>query len=132
MNRSYPNPDMVPYATTAPASFPCQLTTQDPGKNIPIHYHSAYMDAEGNGNTDVDSGHFHRIKGGKVQIDPSDGHTHGLTMLPCGPSAPQNMTRYDGRAQLMGPLEGLPWKWIIGGGVLLGILAVVFIRKSDD
>lgn len=116
-----------------PATFPCQLTTQDPGKNIPIHNHSAYMDAEGVGNTDVAAGHFHRIARGKVQIDPSDGHTHGLTMLPCGPSAPQAMTRNDGPVTLMGPLDGIPWKWILGGLAVAGVIvgAVVYMRRGD-
>jgi hypothetical protein len=89
----YPNPDAVVYASTLPPRFPCQLTTTDTGKSYPMHNHGAWIDREGNGNTDVDAGHFHRVRGGRVLADPSDGHTHQLTMLPCGAGAPQRVAR---------------------------------------
>jgi hypothetical protein len=93
MERRYPDPDAVPYPRTLPPRFPCQLTTETTSRVYPTHQHDAWMDKEGNGNTDLDAGHFHRIRGGKVHPDPTDGHTHELTMLPCGAGAPQTVAR---------------------------------------
>lgn len=89
----YPNPDAVQYARPMPPGFPCQLTTQTTGKSYPIHNHGAWLNAQGDGNTDVDSGHFHRVRGFKVLPDQSDGHTHEMTMLPCGAGAPRTVGR---------------------------------------
>lgn len=89
----YPDPDAVVYASTLPMSYPCQMTTRDTGKGYPIHSHGAWIDKAGNGNTDADAGHFHRVREGRVLPDESDGHTHQLTMLPCGAGAPQSMAR---------------------------------------
>jgi hypothetical protein len=86
MHRRYPDTTKVLYQTTAPPKFVCQLTTRDGGRlgMYPIHLHSAFMDVHGEGATDVIASHFHRIRNGRVLPDPSDGHTHRLTGLPCG------------------------------------------------
>lgn len=76
-----------------PPRFPCQMTSESQGRTYPTHSHGAWIDKEGNGNTDLDSGHFHRVRGFKVYPDASDGHTHELTMLPCGAGAPQTVAR---------------------------------------
>jgi hypothetical protein len=89
VRNEYPNPADVVYARPLPPGFPCQQTTTNTGKNVPMHKHGAWLNAEGTGNTDVDSGHYHRVRDFKVQPDPSDGHTHALTMLPCGAGAPR-------------------------------------------
>lgn len=82
-----------------PPRFPCQITTQTPSKIYPLHNHGAWIDKDGNGNTDVDAGHFHRVRNFKLIADQSDGHTHQLTTLPCGAGAPITVPR-DG--QMMG------------------------------
>jgi hypothetical protein len=80
----YPNPDAIVYPTTQPPPFPPQLTSRDAGKLYPIHSHSAFVNAEGDGVTDVVASHYHRVRGGRVLPDASDGHTHRLTGLPAG------------------------------------------------
>jgi len=84
--RSYPDPERVDALrlTTAPPAYAPQLTTRASGRLSPVHDHSAFLDFEGNGVTDVVASHFHRVKYGKVQVNDSDGHTHGLTGLPSG------------------------------------------------
>jgi hypothetical protein len=83
----YPDPENVVYPTTLPPGFPCELTSRDAGKMYPIHDHGAYLNADGDGTTDVTAGHYHRVRGGRVLPDESDGHTHRLTGLPCGAGA---------------------------------------------
>lgn len=83
----YPDPGAVQYARPLPAGFPCQITTDNTGKSHPMHHHGAWLNAEGDGNTDVAAGHYHRVRAFKVHADPSDGHVHALTMLPCGAGA---------------------------------------------
>ena len=96
----YPNPDNVRYATTLPPPFPCQMTTRTASKSYPIHYHGAWINAAGDGNTDVDAGHFHRVRNGRVLADQTDGHTHDLTMLPCGAGGAHPMSRNQGPLML--------------------------------
>jgi len=146
--RRYPDPDAVPYARLHPVGNPCQLTTQVTGKMFPMHNHGAFIDQNGDGNTDVDAGHYHRVKDFRVLPDESDGHTHDLTGLPCGAGAPnfeavspaQRMVPVPGwngaDIQMMGPPErGLPWGWIIGGTLLaIGVAAGLyfFLREPGE
>lgn len=152
MERRYPNPAAVAYPSTQPPKFPCQLTSRNAGRMYPIHNHSAFLDREGNGNTDVDAGHFHRVRGFRVLPDPSDGHTHELTMLPCGDGAPWPTGR-EGPLQLgaagdvhatqpgevapraidtsMGRVPILPL--ILGGLVAAGVIAGgVYLMCQDE
>jgi hypothetical protein len=101
----YPNPDAVKYASVQPPGFPCQLTTQNPGRMYPVHNHGAWLNKEGTGNTDLASGHYHVVRNFKVQPDPSDGHTHDLTMLACGVGAPRGTGRDGPMAVHMGALS---------------------------
>lgn len=78
----YPDPSSIIYPTTEPPAFPPQLTSQDAGKIYPVHDHTAFMNENGEGTTDVVASHFHRIRNGRILPDPSDGHTHRLTRLP--------------------------------------------------
>lgn len=142
----YPNPDAVPYASTQPPGFPCQLTTQDPARLYPLHHHGAWLNAEGTGNTDLASGHFHRVVDGRVQADPSDGHTHQLTSLPCGAGAPQTIGRNgempltlmgaDEAALTPSPLQVqrpsmVPW--VIGAVLVAGlVVGGVLLMRGDD
>jgi hypothetical protein len=80
----YPDPNLVVYPTTAPPPFPPQLTTREAGKLYPVHDHCAFVDVKGDGNTDVVASHFHYVRDSRVLPDPSDGHKHDLTGLPCG------------------------------------------------
>lgn len=88
----YPNPAAVVYPTTSPPRFPPQLTsvTKPPvGRPAayslyPLHNHQAFVDRQGAGVTDTVASHFHRVANGRVQPDPSDGHTHDLTGLASG------------------------------------------------
>lgn len=146
--RSYPDPDKVPYARLHPVGNPCQLTTQVTGKMFPMHNHGAFIDENGDGNTDVDAGHFHRVKGFRVMPDESDGHTHELTGLPCGAGAPNLQVASPGErmmmvrgangemVQMMGaPPPGVSWGWIIGGAVLaIGLAAGLyfFLREPGE
>ena len=82
--RVYPNPDLIPVPHSGPPKYAPQLTSRDGGKLYPIHEHNGWVDAQGNGRTDIVASHMHRIKNGVVQEDPSDGHTHVLTGLPVG------------------------------------------------
>lgn len=103
----YPDPGAIVYAKTMPPPFPCQQTTRDAGKSFPIHNHGAWLSKEGDGNTDVDSGHFHRVRGFKVLPDESDGHTHQLTMLPCGAGGARTVGR-DGQLIPIGTQVNVP------------------------
>ncbi len=67
-----------------PQTHPCRLTNRGWGKLHPVHVHNAYPDAQGNGNTSISVSHYHRIVGGRVLPDESDGHTHGITNVLCG------------------------------------------------
>ena len=80
--RTVPDPRRIPYYTTQPPKFPPQMTTQSAGPGVAVHWHCAFVDAQGNGVTGTDDGHFHYIKNRKIQ--PSAGHTHGFAGLPCG------------------------------------------------
>lgn len=150
-HRLYPNPDAVAYPTGYPLKYPCQQTTRAAAKMYPMHQHGAWIDKDGNGNTDMDAGHFHRVRGFKVLPDESDGHTHELTMLPCGAGAPQTTGRdgpimsVDGRyltvprsVDLLGPglgASGVPkWVWVVGGIVVAGVIAAVVYHhvKEED
>jgi hypothetical protein len=82
--RRYPDPDRIVRPTTDPPRFPCQLTNRSAGKLYPIHSHGAWVNRDGEGTTDVTARHYHRVRNFKVLPDPSDGHTHELTGLPCG------------------------------------------------
>lgn len=80
----YPDPDAVVYQTTQPPPFPAQLTSRVTGRLYPMHMHTAFVNEDGDGTTDVVASHYHRVRGGRVLPDPSDGHTHELTGLPAG------------------------------------------------
>ena len=138
----YPNPDRVVYPTGLPLAYPCQMTTRDPARMYPMHEHGAWLDKDGNGNTDVDAGHFHRVRGFKVLPDESDGHTHRLTQLPCGAGAPrmlpspespsQALAAVGGNVAMMGAGGGPKpmWPWVIGAVVVVGVvIAGVMIYK---
>lgn len=127
----WPNPDAVVYPTTQPPGFPCQITTRDAGKSTPIHQHGAWLNAEGDGNTDLDSGHFHRVRGFRVMPDESDGHTHNLTMLPCGVGAARRIGHEGqlisqpvmmGDVQLMDSPKSTKVWWILGGLAVVGLV----------
>jgi hypothetical protein len=82
----------IVYQTTQPPRFPPQLTSvtippegrPDAASLYQLHNHQAFVDREGDGVTDVVAGHYHRVRGGRVQPDGSDGHTHKLTGLASG------------------------------------------------
>lgn len=84
MIRQYPDPESVVYPTVGTPQFPCRMTTRTVARVYPVHWHGAYVDRYGNGATDADVGHSHQIRAGKVLPDPRDGHTHQITLLPCG------------------------------------------------
>lgn len=141
----WPNPDAVVYPTPQPPGFPCQITTRDAGKATPIHQHGAWLNAEGTGNTDLDSGHFHRVRGFRVLPDESDGHTHQLTMLPCGAGAarrvgrdgkliPQPTSLGEGYVQLMDPLKSTKMWWILGSVVVVGLVigGICLVRHMNE
>lgn len=150
MERRYPDPDAVVYATTMPPQHPCQLTTDNTGRIYPMHHHGAWIDKLGNGNTDLDSGHWHHIRSFKVESDPTDGHTHELTMLPCGAGAPQSVARpsamvpqtYSYGTQFAGagpsvlPEGHKPslLRIVIGAAIAIGAVAAGFwmIRKGEE
>jgi len=149
-HHGYPNPDAVQYAATLPPTFPCQLTTDSYGKIYPMHNHGAWLNEHGDGNTDLDSGHFHRVKGFKVMPDESDGHTHDLTTLPCtaggaratgrhGPLPGTEMALRDAPVEIMGAgggaLDRVPrWVWIVGAlAVTTAVLGtVIYFARKDD
>lgn len=79
-----PNPNLIPRPSTTGPMFRPQLTSKDEAKLYPIHSHTAFMDKDGAGTTDVVASHFHRIKDGRILPDESDGHSHRLTGLPAG------------------------------------------------
>lgn len=133
---NYPNPDRVVYPTGQPLAFTCQLTTRAGGRIYPMHEHGSWLDKDGNGNTDLDAGHFHRVRGFRILPDESDGHSHEMTMLPCGASAPRTVGR-DGTVpgnalmaqggtnmSIMGGApggSGFPWKLVVGTVVVVGL-----------
>lgn len=146
MQPRYPDPDRVPYARLHPVGNPCQLTTQVSGKMYPMHNHGAWLDENGEGNTDVDAGHYHRVKNFRVLPDESDGHTHELTGLPCGAGAPnlpvaapdqRMMIRgADGELVMMGapPVQRSIWPWVVGGVVVVGLAVGLyfFLRNPGE
>ena len=147
MRRSpYPNPDAVQYASTQPTGFPCQLTTQVSARLYPVHHHGAWLNEAGNGNTDLRSGHFHRVVGGRVQPDLSDGHTHELTSLPCGWGAPRTIGRGgEMPLTLMGASDPAPVPvpmhveppsmvpWVIGAVMVVGlVIGGVFLLRGGE
>ena len=140
----YPDPSKVVYPSTQPPPFTCQLTTQAAGRVAPMHTHGTWLDGEGNGNTDVAAGHFHRVRGGVVQPDQSDGHTHAITMLPCGASGVRNISR-DGQMIQLGadgqPVSSMvmppskrisPWVWGIGAVVIVGVVVGAVMLLRDE
>jgi len=145
MERRYPDPDAVPYARLHPVGNPCQITSQVSGKMFPMHNHGAFIDENGDGNTDVDAGHYHRVKGFRVLPDESDGHTHDLTGLPCGAGAPNlpvaapgnrvMMRGSDGEVVMMGaPEQKSIWPWVVGGVVVVGLAVGLyfFLREPGE
>lgn len=136
------------------------MTTQTASRAYPLHNHGAWLTSGGNGNTDLDAGHFHRVIGFRVMAAP-DGHTHDLTMLPCGAGAPYTVGRreelvpsYFGAGQAVTPeiqaqMDALNarqqieskiaraalWRGIwIGAGVLAAVGAVIgaFVYFRED
>lgn len=144
----YPNPDRVVYPTGQPLAYPCQLTTRDPARMYPMHNHGAWLDAQGNGNTDVDAGHFHRVRGFKVLADESDGHTHTLTQLPCGAGAPRTLPGPEGSSTALAAVDGnvammgaggkrSVWPWVVGaivvvGVIVAGVMMYKHAQESED
>lgn len=102
-HRQYPNPAAIVYPTTQPPRFAPQLTSQA-GGSYPLHTHCAFVDKSGNGATDTDASHFHYVRNGRIDPDPSDGHTHTFVGLPCGAGAVLPMPT-QGQA---GPLGATP------------------------
>ena len=111
----------------------------------PLHNHGAWLNKEGSGNTDVDAGHYHRVVNFRVQADPSDGHTHELTMLPCGAGAAQTtgrdgpMTSLQGSDDLvtfLGAAEPPKFSllpWLVGAVVVSGlVIGGVMLMRSDE
>ena len=151
MEHRWPNPDAVVFPTTQPPGFPCSMTTREAGKTYPLHYHSAFLNPAGDGNTDVDSGHYHRVRDFRVLPDESDGHTHQLTTLPCGVGQPQSVGRegqtiapyVDERgmrymqmadAGALAPTSNLKW-WLLGGAVVAGLViggVVLYHHMQED
>lgn len=145
----YPNPDRVVYPTGQPLAATCQLTTRSGARIYPMHEHTTWLDEGGNGNTDLDAGHFHRVRNFKILADESDGHTHELTMLPCGASAPRTTGR-QGPIQSPSALmaqggtnmtvmqgaggSGFPWKLVVGTVVVVGIAvgAYMLYKHSQE
>ena len=81
----YPDPSRIVYPTTDPPKYRCQLTSKCTKSRLyPLHEHDAYVDEKGNGVTTVVAQHYHRVLEGRLLPDPSDGHEHRLTGLPCG------------------------------------------------
>lgn len=78
------DPYQIPRPRMFPQTHPCMLTDRSAGKLYPVHVHNAYPDKDGNGTTNIACSHFHRIIGGRILPDESDGHEHGLTNLRCG------------------------------------------------
>lgn len=64
--------------TAFPMRQPGYMTTRAAGRLSPVHMHTAYVDAQGNGSTSISTSHFHRVKNGIILPDESDGHSHGL------------------------------------------------------
>ena len=79
-----PNPNLIPIPSTAPPPFRPIVTNKRSGTLFAIHQHIAFVDKNGDGTTDVVDSHYHRVMGGRVLPDESDGHTHKLTGLPAG------------------------------------------------
>lgn len=141
------------YPTTMPPRFACQMTTDTPSRMYPTHSHETWLDGSGNGNTGVSAGHFHRIRNGQIQPDESDGHTHGMTMLPCGANAPKAITRRDGmltvpeaggmmpdgQYRLLGAEGGIQWRvvgmWalaaVFAAGAVVGTIMYVKHRREE-
>lgn len=65
-----------------PQTHPCRLAARASSQLFGVHYHRAYVDAYGNGVTDIRD-HQHEIRGGTV-LPVEDGHWHQLTTLLCG------------------------------------------------
>lgn len=125
------------------------MTTQDPARLYPLHNHGAFLNKEGNGNTDVSAGHYHRVSGFRVRPDLSDGHSHEMTMAPCGWGAPHTVGR-DGEMQLqlgaandtqLAPVQhGLVqppklsvWPWVLGAVMVSGlVIGGVILMRSDS
>ena len=80
----YPDPERV-FRTVMwqPPLRRCFVTSMNSAKLYPDHKHQAFVDSSGNGQTDIEASHFHYVRDGRVVVDPSDGHAHMLTRLPC-------------------------------------------------
>jgi hypothetical protein len=76
--RDIPRPAMFPMAR------PCRLTTQDSGRDAPLHRHRAYVDKNGNGMTDTVASHTHVVQNGVVLPSVRDQHDHKLSNVSCG------------------------------------------------
>lgn len=62
------------------------LTSRTIGRNTALHSHRVSVDEEGNGNTDIRVGHFHRVISGRVIPSPVDSHVHELVYTTGGAS----------------------------------------------
>lgn len=82
--RRYPDPSKIIYPAGGPPTFVPRVTTRAPGRMYPMHDHIAFVNKSGEGVTDTVASHFHRVRGGRILPDQSDGHTHELTNLPAG------------------------------------------------
>jgi len=80
--RRTPDPDAIVRPRNGGVKYPPYLTSWDGGAMNPIHNHRAYIDAHGNGVTDVVASHHHQVRQGRVSSVA--GHTHSITRLPAG------------------------------------------------
>jgi len=72
------DPRRIPRAVTYPDRNPGYLTTRGAGRLVPVHMHTAYPDADGNGTTSIEVDHFHRIKDWRLLPSESDSHEHQI------------------------------------------------------
>lgn len=83
LQRRYPDPSRITRPTIQQPPFPAQLTSKGAGRLYPVHFHQAFVNQQGDGNTGTDASHYHLVR--DFQILPAeDGHTHKLTGLPSG------------------------------------------------
>jgi hypothetical protein len=78
------DPLTIAHLRMFPRTNPGWMTTRSAGKLYPVHVHTAFLDADGNGTTSIACSHFHRLRGGAILPDESDGHVHARTNLPGG------------------------------------------------
>lgn len=78
MVRDPRDPRNIPRPVTYPDRNPGFLTTRGSGRLAPVHMHTAYPDADGNGVTSISVSHYHRIRNWQILPDASDSHDHAI------------------------------------------------------